>query len=165
MNKKQKTFMKVASIGCIIEAAILLLVVAGMLILAGYVNESTVGMALRYSGFKETLGVYTLVIPTGSSVTIASGDVTTMAYELQQFLFNSAITLAFWSAVNIVIGIVVLIFEKKGIDKKWPIIIGLIACIPLSNWVCLAFYIVVLCLRQKKVTLETVDVDSVNTNK
>ena len=159
MNKKQKTFRKVAAIICLIESFILLISAVGMFVMSNHVNETTVGAALKMLKFKEVLGAYSLTTPSGSNVTISATDLTTLTTEFQDFLVQTAGSLAFWSVVSIVIAVIVLVFAKKDINKKWPIIVGLIACIALGNWLGMAFYIVVLCLRQKKVTLETIKTD------
>lgn len=150
MDKRQKSFMKIASIGGIIESGILIFVACIMFILSANVSDATIVSILKEFKFINVAGMYNLSDSTGFSLTLSGQNISYIASSTRSWFFDNALSLLGIAALNLAISIVVLVHAKKEIYKKWAIIVGLIACIPAGNWVCLAFYIVVLCLASKQ---------------
>ena len=161
MSRKKRNFMRAGAIGNLIEAGFFVLIAVVLLSLMNSVTDEVVVIILKDLKFVKVIGIggdaYRYVDPSGLDLTLSSENISAISAGFRNWMYNTSMSMLFTAVINIIFNIVVLVQANKNIDKKWAVIVCLITSILASNWVCMAFFIVVLCLGSKKQQVESVE--------
>lgn len=166
MSRKKKIFMRAGAIGNLIEAGFFVLIAVVLLCLINSVTDEFIISILKHFNFVKIIGIggdsYRYIDASGLDLSLSSENISAISAGFRNWMYNTSMSLLFTAILNIIFNIVVLVQAHKNINKKWTVIVCLITSIMASNWVCMAFFIVVLCLHKKD---ENVEHENENTNK